>query len=257
MPHTADVRDMTHMRSMTWTAILACMGISGFLNAMAECGCPCSVIVQADSAGTLAWTTSPPGLTSQLERAWSLDGPWTAVHSSTGGITIASLPPTTTNSTPIFYRASVTTTGSIQGIDYGNVALTSLSTTPSYGKTLRVNIRTNVIINTLDEWSNIWYSSTWNISCCPNPGSIDSVFDPATQMLVATFSGVRENACYSTVITNVTQCHDQLLVQYCETMPGPTCSCFDTITYPSHVIRVPRSTMPVCFIQSIVTNNCP
>ena len=243
----------------TYTRVAAALGVflSASLNAMAQCECPSAVITQVDRTGGVAWTVSHAGLTSTLYQAASLEGPWQEIVSGSNGNMSASVELPSMSSTPVFLRAGITVSELTRSIVFTNVAYTrGGATKPSYGPCLQVFVTTNCVINTLQEWSNIWFSSSWNHNGDrPDPGAIEGVFDPATQMLIGVFAGTRTDYSHDTVITNILTCNGQMVVQYVEHVPG--CFFLPMDSYPSHVVRVPRSEWPVCFTGTAVTNYCP
>lgn len=80
--------------------------------------------------------------------------------------------------------------------------------------------------------------------------------DFAREMVVATFRGRLPNNCYATRIVEVTRQGEGARVWVEDVDPGAHCICGMAITFPSHIVRVPRADGPVRFRHRRVVEEC-
>ena len=65
--------------------------------------------------------------------------------------------------------------------------------------------------------------------------------DFSKEMIVAVFMGSRPNAGFSTAIVSATAAAGVLLVRYTETRPGSDVVAAQIITFPYHIVAIPRA----------------
>jgi protease stability complex PrcB-like protein len=65
--------------------------------------------------------------------------------------------------------------------------------------------------------------------------------DFSKEMVVAVFMGSRPNAGFSTAIVSATAAAGVLLVRYSETKPGPDTVTAQILTFPYHVVAIPKA----------------
>lgn len=65
--------------------------------------------------------------------------------------------------------------------------------------------------------------------------------DFSKEMLVAVFMGSRPNAGFSTAIVSATAAAGVLLVRYSETKPAPGAVAAQILTFPYHIVAIPKA----------------
>jgi len=90
-----------------------------------------------------------------------------------------------------------------------------------------------VLVRTDAEWAKLWQQHSFDR---PKPA-----VDFSKEMVVAVFMGSRPNAGFSTAIVSATAANGALIVRYRETMPGPGTVSAQILTFPYHLVAIPRA----------------
>jgi hypothetical protein len=90
-----------------------------------------------------------------------------------------------------------------------------------------------VLVRTDAEWAKLWQQHSFDR---PRPA-----VDFSKEMVVAVFMGSRPNAGFSTTILSATAANGALIVRYRETMPGPGTVSAQILTFPYHLVAIPRA----------------
>jgi hypothetical protein len=90
-----------------------------------------------------------------------------------------------------------------------------------------------VLVRTDAEWTTLWQQ---HASARPRPP-----VDFSKEMIVGVFMGSRPNAGFSTAIVSATAGNGVLIVRYSETMPRPGRVAAQILTFPFHVVAIPRA----------------
>ena len=65
--------------------------------------------------------------------------------------------------------------------------------------------------------------------------------DLSKEMIVAVFMGSRPNAGFSTAVVSATAAAGVLMVRYSETKPGPGTVAAQILTFPYHIVAIPKA----------------
>jgi hypothetical protein len=90
-----------------------------------------------------------------------------------------------------------------------------------------------VLVRTEAEWGKLWQQHSFDR---PKPA-----IDFSKEMVVAVFMGSRPNAGFSTAIVSATAANGALIVRYRETMPGPGTVSAQVLTFPCHLVAIPKA----------------
>jgi protease stability complex PrcB-like protein len=91
-----------------------------------------------------------------------------------------------------------------------------------------------VVIHDAAEWRKLWQQHA--------PDKPLPAVDFAKESVVAVFMGSRNTAGYSVAIVSTTDAAGALIVKYKETRPAPGRITAQIITFPYHIVAIPRST---------------
>jgi hypothetical protein len=92
-----------------------------------------------------------------------------------------------------------------------------------------------VLVRTDAEWTTLWQQHAPNR---PRPA-----VDFGKEMVVGLFMGSRPNAGFSTAVISATAGNDVLIVRYSETVPTPGRVSAQVLTFPYHLVAVPKATV--------------
>ena len=109
-----------------------------------------------------------------------------------------------------------------------------------------------VVARSAEEWQRTWAGHG-------GPGTAPSLppeVDFGRQMLVAVFQGERPSAGFEVSIEAAEPRGDGLEVRYAKVSPGPGCLTAAMLTYPFHVVAVPRATGEVAFASDDRVKGC-
>jgi hypothetical protein len=103
-------------------------------------------------------------------------------------------------------------------------------------------------INDPNTWAALWHNQTLcDISnSCSNLPKID--FDSRTVLIVG--AGLQGNPGYRINVTSVIAAHDHVTVDATLTTPGLYCLWIQVITFPTQVIEIPQTNLPLIFNMS-------
>jgi hypothetical protein len=101
------------------------------------------------------------------------------------------------------------------------------------GEQSNVDDAKQVLVRTEAEWTRLWTQH--------NPDRPRPSVDFSKEMVVAVFMGSRPTAGFSTTITSATVANGVLIVRYSETMPGAAAVTAQILTFPYHLVAIPRA----------------
>jgi hypothetical protein len=118
------------------------------------------------------------------------------------------------------------------------------SETPAFrtverGSQSNIDTARQIVIRSAGEWTAFWRTHNFDK---PAP-HVD--FD--TEMVVGVFMGSRPTAGYSLAITGVAEREGSLIVTYTESSPRPGTMAAQVLTFPYHLVAVPKRTGTVAF----------
>jgi hypothetical protein len=90
-----------------------------------------------------------------------------------------------------------------------------------------------VLVRTEAEWTKLWTQH--------NPDRPRPSVDFSKEMVVAVFMGSRPTAGFSTTITSAIVANGALIVHYRDTMPGAGTVSAQVLTFPYHLVAIPRA----------------
>ncbi len=97
-----------------------------------------------------------------------------------------------------------------------------------------------MVINNSEQWSNLWQQHTYNTEPPPPVPQVD--FTPYS--VVAVFAGEQPTGGYSVEILSVetsgSQTQEQLAIRVQHRQPGAGDFVTEALTYPYHIIRIPK-----------------
>ncbi len=133
--------------------------------------------------------------------------------------------------------ASTQTTWATQPLSFTTIAIGSQS---------GIRIRTEVVIHTPSEWQILWQKHVAGLPQAPARPAVDFSRD----MVIAVFAGEVPTHTRASIQTMAYQ-KDRLavFVRIADLQPGPVLVDPGTDT-PFHIVRLPRSTLPVIFIPA-------
>lgn len=94
-------------------------------------------------------------------------------------------------------------------------------------------------------WGALWAEGNRNQS----PPPVLPAVDFTQQMVVGVALGQRPNACYSVAVRSAYRSGGKITVEYQEYPPPPRALCAAAVAYPSQVVRMARSALPVEFVK--------
>jgi hypothetical protein len=109
----------------------------------------------------------------------------------------------------------------------------SPSRTIDKGDQSNVDEARQVLVRTDAEWTALWQRHS--------PDRPKPTIDFSKEMVVGVFMGSRSNAGFSTAVTLTTAANGALIVKYTETVPPPGAVTAQILTFPYHLVAVPRS----------------
>jgi hypothetical protein len=90
-----------------------------------------------------------------------------------------------------------------------------------------------VLVRTDAEWTALWQQHA--------PDRPKPKVDFSREMVVGIFMGSRPNAGFSTAVTVTTAGNGVLIVKYTETRPGRDAMTAQVLTFPYHLVAIPKS----------------
>jgi hypothetical protein len=131
--------------------------------------------------------------------------------------------------------------GGAQALAERKAGLNAMSVEPATTRTIEKGDQSNVddakqvLVRTDDEWTKLWQQ---HASGRPRPA-----VDFSKEMIVGVFMGSRPNAGFSTAIVSATAGNGVLIVRYTETMPTPGMVAAQVLTFPFHLVAIPKATV--------------
>jgi hypothetical protein len=110
-----------------------------------------------------------------------------------------------------------------------------MSRTIEKGDQSNVDDAKQVLVRTDAEWVKLWQQHS--------PDHPRPKVDFSKEMVVGVFMGSRTNAGFSTAVVSTTDAKGTLLVRYTETVPGPGTVSAQVITFPYHLVAIPKATV--------------
>jgi hypothetical protein len=107
------------------------------------------------------------------------------------------------------------------------------------GSQSNIDAARQVVIRSAAEWTAFWRTHNFD-KAAPH---VD--FDK--EMVIGVFMGSRPTAGYSVAITGVTERDGSLVVTYTETSPRAGTMAAQVLTFPYHLVAVPKSAEKVTF----------
>ena len=90
-----------------------------------------------------------------------------------------------------------------------------------------------VLVRTGAEWTKLWQQH--------NPDRPRPAVDFSKEMVVGVFMGSRPTAGFNTSVISTTAANGALIVRYKETMPGPGTISAQILTFPYHLVAIPKA----------------
>lgn len=125
--------------------------------------------------------------------------------------------------------------------DPRDVAFRTLDQSLSSG----VLARRQVVVNTPQEWQALWSQHAGTTPTSAAPPAVDF----SSSQVVAVFMGTQPSACQRVTIRQVVDAPPVREVRFSERVPGPTELCAAIVVTPAHLAEVPRTSLPVVFVQ--------
>ena len=129
-------------------------------------------------------------------------------------------------------RAVVATCATVSALTMTLAAQNSIRTVDK-GAQSNVDDRLTAAARTEAEWAPLWKKHNYDKPAPP--------VDFSKEMVVAVFMGSRPNAGFSTAVVSATAANGALIVRYRETMPGPGTVSAQILTFPYHLVAIPRA----------------
>lgn len=128
--------------------------------------------------------------------------------------------------------------GAVLAVPSAQVAFT----TYSEGQQSGIEERREVVIRDAKALAALWEIHA--------PGDTPPPVDFGTSMVVGVFAGLRNTGGHEVEVTGVERDGDALVVEYRERAPGRGDMTAQVLTFPYHLVRVPRHGGPVRFEKS-------
>ena len=109
-----------------------------------------------------------------------------------------------------------------------------------------------LVLRTPAEWTTLWNRIVANHSPKPPAPEIDF----SKEMLIVAAMGTRSTGGYSIEIDAVDRDSSSITVSVRTHSPGKTCGTTAALTAPVAIVRIPRSPLPVQFVEEHVITDC-
>ncbi|CAJ1343738.1 unnamed protein product [Effrenium voratum] len=103
------------------------------------------------------------------------------------------------------------------------------------------------VIGDQDAWAELW--ARHNAILLPPPALPD--LDFANEMIVCLYAGQQGSGGYTACIRSIEDSEDGRRVSFELGCPPPGAMCTDALTQPHHLVRMPRTTLPVSFREVV------
>jgi hypothetical protein len=107
------------------------------------------------------------------------------------------------------------------------------SRTIEKGDQSNIDAAKQVLVRTDAEWTALWRQHS--------PDRPKPKVDFSKEMVIGLFMGSRSNAGFSTAVTTTTAANGALIVKYTETIPAQGAITAQILTFPYHLVAIPRS----------------
>jgi hypothetical protein len=107
--------------------------------------------------------------------------------------------------------------------------------------------RENLVIKDENKWKELWSKRSDVVPQGEIQIPENAKVDFSKDMVIAVFMGRKPNGCYGTKITSIIKKSSEIVVHIQETTPDKGMMCIQVITYPSFVVKIPKSELPVKF----------
>jgi hypothetical protein len=107
------------------------------------------------------------------------------------------------------------------------------------GEQSNIDEAKQVAVRTEAEWTNLWQQHS--------PDRKRPVVDFSKEMIVGVFMGSRPNAGFNVSIVSTFEKDGNVLVRYQETLPRPGVMAAQVLTFPYHLVAIPKTTGDVKF----------
>ena len=101
-----------------------------------------------------------------------------------------------------------------------------------------------VLVRTEAEWVKLWQQHGGDR---PRPR-----VDFSKEMVIGLFMGSRPSAGFSTAVVSATAGNGALIVRYSETMPAPKALSAQVLTFPFHLVAIPKATVADVKFEKVV-----
>lgn len=108
------------------------------------------------------------------------------------------------------------------------------------------------VVRTADEWTVLWNRIVANHGPTPPVPAID--FEK--EMLLVAAMGTRNTGGYSIQIEAVDKDSSAITASVRSRSPGNNCITTQALTAPVDIVRIPRSDLPVQFVEEHIVTNC-
>jgi hypothetical protein len=129
--------------------------------------------------------------------------------------------------------------GHVQAVSQATPPAGAALRTVERGSQSNIESARQVVVRTAAEWTALWKTHNFDK---PAP-HVD--FD--SEMVVGVFMGSRPTAGYSVMITSVSERDGALVVGYSERSPRPGAMTAQVLTFPYHLVAVPKRAGNVTF----------
>lgn len=109
-----------------------------------------------------------------------------------------------------------------------------------------------LVVRTPAEWTSLWSRIVANYG--PKPAVPDVDF--TKEMLLVAAMGTRATGGFSIEIEAVDRDSTSITASVRTRSPGKTCGTTSALTAPVAIVRIPRSTLPVQFVEERIVTNC-
>lgn len=109
-----------------------------------------------------------------------------------------------------------------------------------------------LVIRDAQAWSELWIRIVENHEPAPATPQVDF----SREMLIVAAMGTRSSGGHSIAITGVTTDAAGVTVTVMGRKPGPTCMTTMALTAPVDIVRIPRTDLPVRFVEQLSVSSC-
>jgi hypothetical protein len=115
-----------------------------------------------------------------------------------------------------------------------------------------ISEKNTYVINSLEEWQNIWSQAYSNQTPEPELPAID--FEKET--VIAVFAGEFPSGGYEVEIDRLDEYDDVVIATFVITSPGPACGTTDALTQPFHIVKTKKTDKEISFVEGNDVDDC-